>query len=201
MFTNSLPLKLKLLLICSVLLLIDSFSLVFQSLQKLNTLKTSQVAETRDTLVLQKQKELKALIKMALSSIEPILNLPASEERDRAVADHVNLLRYSKGGYFFINSFDGFGVANGNNPAVWGRDLMTGKKEESHQSKRTMTANSKAGGGYLEYEAKKKHIKGDDNLYPKLSYTEQVPGYEWYVGTGFYIDDIDVNEFIFTAIA
>ncbi len=70
-------------------------------------------------------------------------------------------------------------------------DLMTGKKEKSKNSKRVMTANSKAGGGFLEYEAKKKYIKGDKTLYPKLAYTKQVPGYEWYLGTGFYIDDID----------
>lgn len=191
MSIKALPLKFKLLLVCSVLILIIAFSLVFQSLQELSNLKNNQITETRETLVLQKQNELKTLIAMALSSIKPILNLPASAERDRAIANHINQLSYTNNGYFFINSFDGFGIANGKNPAVWGMDLMTGKSEESQNSKRKMVANSKAGGGFLEYSAKKKFIKDDKTLYPKLAYTKQIPGYDWYLGTGFYIDDIE----------
>jgi len=191
MFNKTVPLKSKLLLLCVAIVLVVSCSLVFQSLQELNTLKETQISETRETLLVKKQNELKTLVEMALSSIAPILARPASEERSRAIADHINLLSYAGEGYFFINSFEGFGIANGRNPKVWGMDLMKGKTEKSKNSKRTMTANSKAGGGYLEYGAKKKHQKEDQTLYPKLAYTQQVPGYDWYLGTGFYIDDID----------
>jgi len=191
MFNKAVSLKSKLLLVCSVLLLLISFSLVFQSLQELNQLKNTQITETREAQVTQKQIELKTLIDMALSSIAPILDQPPSDQRDRAIANHINQLSYAGKGYFFINSFDGFGVANGRNPGVWGMDLMKGKTEKSKNSKRVMTANSRKGGGFLEYSAKKKNQKQDQTMYPKLAYTKQVPGYEWYLGTGFYIDDIE----------
>ncbi|MGL1956266.1 MAG: hypothetical protein OCD00_02965 [Colwellia sp.] len=96
MFIKTLPLKSKLLVVCSVLILIVSFSLVFQSLHELNSLKITQVAETRETLIQQKQTELKTLVGIALSSLESVLSLPASDERDRAVANQVNQLSYQQ---------------------------------------------------------------------------------------------------------
>lgn len=49
---------------------------------------------------------------------------------------------------------------------------------------------AKQGGGFVEYKMVKPNQEGS---YPKLSYAKMLRGNEWWVGSGFYLDDIENN--------
>lgn len=49
---------------------------------------------------------------------------------------------------------------------------------------------AKQGGGFVEYKMVKPNQEGS---YPKLSYAKMLSGNEWWVGSGFYLDDIEMN--------
>lgn len=49
---------------------------------------------------------------------------------------------------------------------------------------------AKQGGGFVEYKMVKPNQEGN---HPKLSYAKMLRGDQWWVGSGFYLDDIDTN--------
>ena len=54
----------------------------------------------------------------------------------------------------------------------------------------SMIESAKNGGGFTHYTAFKS--LDDENQAPKLAYAQNIPGYDWLIGTGYFIDDIEV---------
>jgi len=188
MFQNNLMLKTKLLFICFLPLVLVVAVILGLSLHELNVLKEAQIVETRTSLMEKKRNELSSLVALAISSLDVLLQQPASDERDKAIRDHVNKLNYNDGGYFFMGSYAGIALANGSKPGNYGKDGLTGRSAKQTATLRETIRLSKAGGGFRLGNASK---KGSKVKSPKLSYATEVPGQDWFIGTGFYIDDVN----------
>ncbi len=190
MIFKNLTLKSKLLSICVIPLLLTSFILFFQITIELDQLKQHEVESVKENSLKQKKSELKTLVSIAMSALEPILQEPPSKQRDEKIIKRINTLTYYNGGYFFINSFDGHAIANGRDPSVRGNSTLKNKDGSENLSMYDMIEKSRAGGGFTQYLAKKKAI--NNTRFQKLSYTKKIPGNQWFIGAGFYIDDIDL---------
>ena len=181
-------LKTKLLFVCFLPLVIVVAVILYLTWQELNELKEAQITEARSSLMEKKRNELSSMVALAISSLDVLLQQPDTEENKMAIVNHVNKLSYAGGGYFFMGTYEGINLANGSKPHVYGKDGFKGKTEEKSKPLRQAINNAKAGGGFrLGNYAK----KGTQIKVPKLSYTNAVPGRPWFIGTGFYIDDID----------
>ena len=110
------------------------------------------------------------------------------EDAKKAGADLVRVLSYGNEGYFWIDTKDGTNIV------LLGRDTEGKNRYESLDSKgspfiKTLISNGlKEGGGFTDYWFSK---KGGGDPLPKRGYTLYFKPFEWIVGTGNYIDDID----------
>jgi methyl-accepting chemotaxis protein len=93
-----------------------------------------------------------------------------------------------KTGYFFAYALDGENVAHGASPDKHGKPHWDAQDPNGKYTYREFSDQARKGGGFVEYVQKK---PGSDEMIPKLSYVELIPGTDWYIGTGVYIDDIE----------
>ena len=113
--------------------------------------------------------------------------------KDAAIAEFSRrgmTLTYDKGaGYVFAYTMEGITVAAGD-PKVIGTnrlDVETGGRKLTRELRDGVAAN---GDVTLRYEYRK---PGEEQLIRKLSYAVAVPGWNMFVGTGVYLDDIDAK--------
>lgn len=111
------------------------------------------------------------------------------EERKDAVKEIVRGLRYGTEGYFWIDTFDGVNILLPPKPAVEGTNRLDWTDEDGKHMVRDFIEIGKTdNGGYVDFKYPK---FGSDKPQPKRSYTAPYKPFQWVVGTGNYIDEID----------
>ncbi len=120
------------------------------------------------------------------------------EEARTRSANAIGELRYSNGtGYVWINDtgkpFPKM-VMHATVPALNGKvlddkkyDCAMGKKQNLFQA--MVEVSEKNGEGFVDYDWPKPTPDGLTKEQPKLSYVRLIPGWDWIIGTGIYVDD------------
>ena len=103
----------------------------------------------------------------------------------------ISKMKYAKNGYFWVNDSNTKMLMHATNPSLNGTDASTMKDSNGINFFKDMTelANNK-GSALLKYSWK---IKGDPKPHPKFSYVQKFKEWNWIVGTGAYIDEIEEN--------
>ncbi len=124
---------------------------------------------------------------MALSLGQAIAGVSDKERQKEILRDGVDAIRFEddKSGYFFIYE-NTVNVALPTKPEIIGKDLGNTKDKNNVFFVRQMYENAKHGGGFIEYIWPKPGA-GD---VPKLAYSEAIPGSNFWIGTGVYVDNI-----------
>ena len=155
---------------------------------------TYQLYEFRTAIWEQRQAALKDLAGTAMSvvAVEHALfkDGKQSEEAARATAaQRLAKLRYGNNEYFFISDLDARMVMHPTRPDFDGKD-MSGFKDPNGVKlfvEFAATARSK-GAGFVSYAWPR---PGADVPVPKLSYVAGFAPWNWVIGTGVYVDDLD----------
>ena len=112
------------------------------------------------------------------------------DEAKRQAADMVRNLKYGKDGYFWIDTTDGTNVV------MLGKAEVEGKNRYNIQDakgtyliKEIIKNGSKPEGGFTDYWFPR---KGETEPKPKRSYSRLFEPFGWVIGTGNYVDDIDL---------
>ncbi|WP_276754894.1 methyl-accepting chemotaxis protein [Pseudoalteromonas marina] len=167
-------------IILSVITPIIAIIAIFVLLTYNNSIDTfnSDLAHYQTDITQAKRYHLKSLVSLALNTIEE----PITAGNNEQAIDIINNLKFDSTNYFFIMTIDGIALANGRNPTIRGKDLSKNKsvlKQIEAVTKKD---------GYLTYLSGR---PGDNSaIYEKMAYLEMIPGTNWYIGTGFYIDEI-----------
>jgi methyl-accepting chemotaxis protein len=90
--------------------------------------------------------------------------------------------------YFFAYDFSGRNILLPAKPELEGKDLIDMKDPTGRFIVRGMLDVAKKGGGLYTYEWVK---PGDQKASVKLAYADRIDGWDWMVGTGFHVDDIE----------
>ncbi|MGE4268351.1 MAG: methyl-accepting chemotaxis protein [Deferribacterales bacterium] len=183
-------LKTKILLLVFFPVMIAAAMVGVSNLITLKKQTAVELQETRERLMEEKKDTLKQLVDLFLSASDKIMNdqnLTEQEARERIkyLAYSIN---YGSDGYYFLYETDGTLVANPMTPKLEGKNRIDVKDDEGVEYIRLMIEEAQKGQGYVPY---KKFKKSKDAIMPKMSYAAMVPGVNWMVGTGFYVDDID----------
>ncbi len=93
-------------------------------------------------------------------------------------------IRYEEDGYVFAGRWDGTSLSG---PAI-GRNMYEVTDLNGIKIVQKMINASRNGGGFVEYVMPKLEGQRPE---PKISYAAGVPEWQWYIGTGLYIDDIE----------
>ena len=147
----------------------------------------------KDSLLAEKEARARALSEVAKSLVSYYRGQEVSGVLDRATAQAQAIaaiadLSYDGDNYYWINDFNAFLVyhpsAQLNQSDGSGFQDANGKRIFVEFAK---TAREK-GEGFVDYYFPR---RGETDAEPKLSYVAAVSGWDWVIGTGFYIDDVD----------
>jgi methyl-accepting chemotaxis protein len=112
----------------------------------------------------------------------------SEEDAKTAARDMLRGLRFDKNEYFFGFDTNGVYYLHGSNPAMESQNKIDMKDTNGKAIIRELIAVAQAGGGFVEYWFPR---AGQQQAEPKLSYTLLFTPWNWVIGTGIYIDDID----------
>jgi two-component system NarL family sensor kinase len=97
-------------------------------------------------------------------------------------------LAYGSDGYIFVYDYDGTNLVLPTKPQIEGKNLWDIKDKNGVFLIKELVANAKKGGGYTSY-VWDKPSKGRD--IDKISYATGLDDWNWMLGTGLYVDDLD----------
>ncbi|MCD8554865.1 methyl-accepting chemotaxis protein [Seleniivibrio sp.] len=185
----NLSIRYKIALMAVVPVLLTALFLSIFTYYQLKKIGESEIADFSESMRFAKEQELKQYIDMALSSIKDIYdNASADDEEAKAkVAAKIQSLYYGKDGYVFLNDADGIALANRAKPELIGQNLIDMQDKNGVYLFKELIAAAEKGGGYVSYQWFKAS-KGTE--VEKLSYAVALKKWNWVMGTGFYIDDI-----------
>ncbi|MEZ8059700.1 methyl-accepting chemotaxis protein [Vibrio splendidus] len=180
----TLTIKNRLYILSFIPLLLMAIGMMSVTYMKSTELTAQQVESTRSNMMAMKEKELKAYLQMAYSSISPFLDRGATLEE---ALPTLRTLEYGESGYIFGYDSKGVRVVVGQSNDGIGNNYFDLQDKKGNYLIRDLIKNSKLGEFTTYYFPK----PGQSVALPKLSYSVFVPQWDLMLGTGFYTDDID----------
>ncbi|WP_454442024.1 methyl-accepting chemotaxis protein [Vibrio bathopelagicus] len=180
----TLTIKNRLYILSFIPLLVMALGMMSVTYMKSTELTAQQVESTRSNMMAMKEKELKAYLQMAYSSISPFLDKGATLED---ALPTLRTLEYGESGYIFGYNSKGVRVVVGQNNDGIGKNYYDLQDKKGNYLIRDLIKNSKLGEFTTYYFPK----LGQSEALPKLSYSIFIPQWDLMLGTGFYTDDID----------
>jgi len=141
------------------------------------------------------ENELKTIMDMmqqnanAIYKAEKAKGTPDSEIKEIILAQF-NALRFfnDKTGYIFVYTYDGVNILTPPNKAQEGKNLMDLKDSNGVMLIKELIEASKKGGGLVKYHFPKTK---EGKPFPKFSYALSFEPYNWMMGTGIYVDNVE----------
>ena len=185
-------LKIKILLLAILPMLLVTFLIAFLSTYQIRSLSEQEIKTFENNLVDSKSKELKSYVELALISIQPILeDSSLSEDQARQkVRQILDRMIYDTDGYFFIYDQQGVNIVHPISPELVGQNLYDRQDLNGNYLIRGLINAAKSGGGFHRYLWNKPSNVGTQN---KLSYAILVGRWQWMLGTGLYLDEIEAE--------
>ncbi|MFC4159365.1 cache domain-containing protein [Chitinimonas lacunae] len=147
-----------------------------------------QAALIEEDFLAAKRIELAHYVEMANSLIEPLYRQRNDEEAKRQVKAILQALDYGDDGYFFVYDLTGRNLVHPRQPELVGRNLWNLTDAQGRYVIRSLLDAARRGEGYRRYSWRKPSTR---QVAEKLSYVVLIPGWDWMIGTGLYLDDID----------
>ncbi len=112
-------------------------------------------------------------------------------EAQKKAKDQIRGIRYAGTEYFFVYAFDGTNLVLGPRPQAENtRQFADVKDSDGVPFVRELIREARGGGGFVAYRFPK---PGSDAPSPKLSYAVAFGPWEWMIGTGVYVDDVETG--------
>ena len=112
------------------------------------------------------------------------------DEAQQRARTALRAMRFGEGDYFYVYRYDGVNVVHGLKPDREGKNFIDQVDSNGVRLNANVIAAAQAGGGFTEFMFPR---AGQDTPSPKLAYAAPVPEWQWAVGSGVYIDDVDAQ--------
>ena len=142
----------------------------------------------REELIDLHKEELKAHLRMGSTAIKALYDADKNGENKEQAKVILKNMRFADDGYFFAYDSEGVNTLHAIKPALEGKNLFNLKDENGVPIISGLIEAAKKGDGFLNFSWHKPSI---DAQAPKLGYAEYLPKWDWILGTGIYIDDVD----------
>ncbi len=190
---NTVSIKHRILMLSIVPLTLAVLVIMFLVHAEFQALGDEQVKDAKIFMMAEKRATLKNYVDIALTEVSDLIEQTSGIDDELNKIEIANRLRHivfekSKDGYIFVYKYDGENVVMGPKPSLEGQNLYNMKDANGVPLIKELIEHAKNGGGYLEYMWRKPSVNKE---VPKLSYAVSIDKFQWMVGTGFYIDDIE----------
>lgn len=134
--------------------------------------------------------KLKQIIELEVQQLGYLLAQLPKEEHQAFLAGYIEETRFfdDGSGYFFIQDTDGFGVAHPIDKSQIDQNIFGRQDDLGNYLFRNMNDVAVKGGGYSEYYFIR---PGNNEASLKTSYVKIIPGTNYVIGTGIYIDNVE----------
>ncbi|EJH88671.1 methyl-accepting chemotaxis protein, partial [Vibrio cholerae CP1030(3)] len=187
---SSLRSRTKLLLLTVIpLIVITALVMAVNYQSGLSTLQ-KELENYRTDLIDAKKKELQAYLMMGVTAVKPLYESDKAGENQAQAKQILKAMRFDSDGYFFAYDSQGVNTLHAIKPELEGKNLYGMKDENGVAVIAGLIDASKTGDGFLYFSWHKPTINAQA---PKLGYAEYLPKWDWVLGTGIYIDDVDTQ--------
>ena len=185
-------LKIKILLLAIIPMLLVTILIVFLSTFQIRALSEQEIKTFETNLITSKRSELTSYVDLARTSIKHILEDSSLSENEvkLEVKRILNGLVYGEDGYFFVYDQAGVNLVHPITPELVGQNLFDLQAENGDYIIRSLLEVAKDGGGYHQYPWNK---PSDNSVKQKLSFVVNLERWQWMMGTGLYLDDIEAE--------
>lgn len=181
----SLKNKLLLLAVLPLIVLLISFMAGSYYLEKQN--QQQYFNEFKTMLIADKQTLLKTEIEIGSQIVQYQLAQGNEQDAKNALRD----LKFSEDGYYFIYDTDGVSVFHALlGDAIEGQNKIGMTDPNGKKIVVGLLEQARKGGGSFTYHFQKPNTTG---LIEKIGYAAMIPGTNWMIGTGTYMDDIEAE--------
>ena len=154
------------------------------------SLLEQEQAQMEKDLLQGRQQLLDQYLKLAQGAIAKTYAAEDTPANREAVKSILRDLRYAEDGYFFVYDFNGVNQVLGPKPEMEGKDLSGLKDADGKPFIKNIIEAARSGDGFTQYLWDKPSVK---KAVEKLSLSRTLDKYQWVLGTGFYIDDIETE--------
>jgi methyl-accepting chemotaxis protein len=187
---KSLNLRSKILLVALIPFMLVASALLAHSIITAKMAGDERVQSTRALLMAEKEARLRDYVEMARTAVREQYENDAGDlaARQETARNILRELAFGDNGYIFVYQYDGTNVVLRPKPHLEGKNLIDLKDADGNLLVRDLIDLAKAGGGIYAYKWEKPSNK---QIGDKLSYTAGLDKWQWMLGAGFYIDDIE----------
>lgn len=157
----------------------------------MDKVKQDAVSESQKAMLTGYKRSLAYSIK-TISTIlgNQLQNIPPSEHQTQ-LQRAIQNLRYDNDGYYFIYNTKGVNIAHPLHSEFINTNRLAHTDRKGHTYIADLAEAAKSGGGYTTYWFSKPN---QDTPLPKLAYAQMIPGTDFWIATGVYIDTIDAEQ-------
>lgn len=185
----NLPLKLLYIAVFQVILTAMVVFFFFSS--EYRELSSQSLHSVERFLVEQKKRELKNYTALAVSSVEHMFSgeRAIDQQAQASVVSLLNNLLYNgDDGYFFVYSSDGVNIAHPKESFRVGKNWWDLESDNGEKIVQILIEKAQTGGGFHRYKWSK---PSTDTQVDKMSYSVFLDEWQWMLGTGVYLDDVN----------
>jgi methyl-accepting chemotaxis protein len=172
------------------LALFTALAVIGVSVNSLYSLSSMGVEQSRKAMIEGQREKIEAATSTMAQTLASAVSTVDSEEARleifRALIKNA-FFEKDRSGYFFIYKGT-VNAAHPVNPALQGKDLNDLKGEDGVYSVRELAKAASSGGGFVDFTWDK---PGKDHPVAKLGYATMIPGTDYWIGTGVYVDEIE----------
>jgi len=181
-------LKLKVFLL-AVIPLLGSLALIALAVShQARDLATRERTLVESATMASKRAELRHYVDLAQSALAPLYGSGRDDDATRQQALRLLAsLDFGSDGYFFLYDMSGRNLMHPRQPELVGRDLWDMRDSEGTPVIQQLIARAREGGGFVRYVWNKPSASQPA---PKLGYAVALPRWNWMLGTGIYLDDV-----------
>ncbi len=166
--------------------------IVYALVQNAATISHLSLEEIQDRMLDGQKEKLKVAVNtLALAAGVAIKDVPDEKDRTQLLRDMIQNIRFEEdsSGYYFIYKGT-VSVAHPANPNSVGQDKKDQADPNGVRPVYELYKKSREGGGFVRYVWPKPNM----GVQPKLSYAEAIPGTDFWIGSGVYIDNIEAAQ-------
>jgi len=157
------------------------------------------LTELRSSLLEDRKEAIKQLVQVGRNVVEGWYQKEKSgqlsrEDAQKGARDELWRLRYADNNYFFIQRYDGLSMLTPDRSQE-GKNVLETLDPYGIPTARRLIDAAQHGGGYVYYHYARNGSSGADvkNAVPKVSYALGFDAWQWSIGTGIYIDDVEAD--------
>lgn len=151
------------------------------------------VSSMKDVLYSDYDEQIKGQVGNVITLLEKIYaesqaGVYSEEEAKKLAADMIRELRYGESGYFWVDTYEGDNIVLLGGETEGTNRLETEDSHGYQMIKDIIKNGRQEGGGFTEYYYTK---EGSTETFPKRAYSKAFEPWEWVVGTGNYVDELE----------